>query len=525
MNNTNPATNRRGKWLLGLLLILAGLTYRQLVIGDSAQHFLPTIVGSFFSVSGTPVQFFYVLVIGLFYIRRKDIARAFHGDGVLWSAMYFLVPGICLLLWGLYVDVTDIIYVSFLLVVVGSARYLSGKSLARTILLPVLILVVVTPMPAVLINQIIFPLQLWDAEHTSWLLNVIGVPSQVKGDIISTARGDFFVAESCTALGFIKWLIVFALTYVYLFPVPRLHAALLILSAPVIAYAVNILRVSTLVLNPGMDVLSIHTLQGIVFFMIGFSLLYVVDNLLARFTGKAGETYGQQCIDNCIDAEPGQKNKRIQILIAVFSLLCLASVALPRWSAPFANTQPKIAIDEKIGNWQQVANPPLNYLFLGSVRYSSHLYRYYMRDNELVSLFVGYDDLQRRHRSFLSDKNAYNHVIGQVEERSLIYLETPKQHAVSVLTDTGHIRILTYHWYEGIESVAKEIARAMLALDISPFRRTRGALVIRLATDVERSPQGQMLAAARLRNFLQELTDATPKKKGPNFRFGPSLEH
>ena len=70
----------------------------------------------------------------------------------------------------------------------------------------------------------------------------------------------------------------------YIFRITRWHAALLVLSAPFIAYAVNILRA----LEPGaktlhLEVLSIHTLQGVVFFLIGFSLLYAVDNVLMRY--------------------------------------------------------------------------------------------------------------------------------------------------------------------------------------------------------------------------------------------------
>ena len=55
--------------------------------------------------------------------------------------MLFLLPGVCLFLWGHFVDVTDIIHVSFILVGFSTARYLSGNKLTRAILPPVLILV------------------------------------------------------------------------------------------------------------------------------------------------------------------------------------------------------------------------------------------------------------------------------------------------------------------------------------------------------------------------------------------------
>ena len=123
----------------------------------------------------------------------------------------------------------------------------------------------------------------------------------------------------------------------------------------------------------------------------------------------------------------------------------------------------------------------------------------------MVSLFIGYDDRQYRYQSLLSDKNAYQDGIGLVEERSLVKLEARKQPAVSILTSTEHARILAYHWYEGIDSVSEEILRALLALDQSPLRRPGGALVIRVATHVAPTPQGQELADKRLRDFLRDM--------------------
>ena len=268
---TGSTISRNEKLLLVLLLVAAALAFHQLVIGESATAFMPSVVGAFFSVSAISPQFSYALVIGLLYIRRDDIAAAYPGKGDHWSALLFLAPGVCLFMWGHFVGAMDIIHVSFILVVVGAARFLSGRRLTRAILPPVLILVLATPLPAVLINQIIFPMQLMDTEHSVWLLNAIGIPSLAKGDMISMAEGSTRFAESCTALGFTLWLTIFALAYVYIFRITRWHAVLLVLSAPLIAYGVNILRAFTLVLNPDQEVLTIHTLQGVVFFLIGFS--------------------------------------------------------------------------------------------------------------------------------------------------------------------------------------------------------------------------------------------------------------
>ena len=246
--NSGGSTRRKEQALLVLVLIVAALAFHRLVSGETLADFMPDIVNAFFSASGISPLFMYVLVAGLFFIQRKDIAAAYLEEGEPWTAMLFLLPGICLFLWGHFVGATDIIHVSFILIGFGAAKFLSGKRLTRAILPPVLILVLATPLPAVVINQIIFPLQLWSTGHSVWLLNAVGIPALAMGDMISMAENSTRFAESCTALGFIIWLTIFALAYVYIFRITRWHAVLLVLSAPIIAYAVNILRAFSLCL-------------------------------------------------------------------------------------------------------------------------------------------------------------------------------------------------------------------------------------------------------------------------------------
>jgi len=515
IRNTDTPIASRDKWLLGLLLLGAGLAYRDLILWETAADFLPDVVGSYFYLSGTSPQFLYVLVLGLLIVRRKVLVQAFHEHGDAWSGVLFLVPGAGLLLWGHYVGANDIVHVSFILAGFGVARLLSGKALTRAIRLPVLILILATPLPAVLVNQIVFPFQLWDAAHTSWLLNLIGIPSMPKGDIISMAENSFWVAESCTALGFTKWLMIFSLAYAYLFPVSRWHTVLLVLSSVVIAYAVNLVRILTLVLNPKMDVLSVHTVQGIVFFMIGFSLLYAVDSLFLRYLGKNAGPGREKDNDSATYINPGQKRARLGLLVVVFAMLFGITAVLPRWPAPPSSPVAKIELAEDLGEWQLVGTPKINRLFLGSVRYSSHLHRDYARGNQRVALFIGTDDRRRRYRSLLSEKNAYPGAIGLVEARGPVDLGGDGPRVVSVVAETEIGRLLSWHWYEGTGSAAEEIMRAMLALDQSPFRREAGARVVRLTTYVERTPEGRRQAEQRLRDFLGDLNNAWAEKAEP----------
>lgn len=497
----------REKWLLGGVLILAVLAYREIFLWNLSSHRLPNYAGWFFNVSDTSPQFLYLLVAGLLYFRRDEVVRAFHGKGTPWQACLFFIPGIILYAWGRYLGVSSIVFMSFLLVLYGTARLLSGKHLTRQILIPVLILTLAIPWPAVLINQIVFPLQLWTAEHSVWLLDISGFTSFQEGDRIILPDGnDVRVAESCTALGFMKWLLIFALAYVYLFPVSRMHAFMLVLSAPFIAYAVNLLRAYSLIINPGKDILSIHVVQGVVFFMIGFALLYAIDNILNRLTGKNSDHANMNPVVCYDEHNIRQKHRSLFILAGLFLTLFILSIGLPQWSGYSQQSARVISLKDKMSGWEMQGELHENRLFLGGARYSSSLYRHYARNKDLVTVFIGINDRQRRDQSLISGKNVYPKEMWLVEDQFNVVLDGVGSSVRAVVTNSRKYgRMLSYCWYQGVAGAGEEILRALLALDQSPLRRPGGELVIRLTTNIWSVPQGRAIADKRLRAFLEAM--------------------
>ena len=259
-------------------------------------------------------------------------------------------------------------------------------------------------------------------------------------------------------------------------------------------------------LNPEQEVLTIHTLQGVVFFLIGFSLLYAVDNVLMRYLPKDSGEHGNTFLVPGKDELAGKKQGRLSVLASLFAVLFVVSLIMPKWSTPTSHAYTAISLPDDLGEWKHTDDLPVRYSFLGSVRYSSTLYRGYTRNNEPVSLFIGTDDRLQRHRSLLSDKSGYPEGVGLEQERSIVDLGPDIGSGVSiVIDDVDGQRWLTYNWYEGVDSVAKEIVYALLALDQSPLRRDKQARVTRLTTYVELTPEGRMRADKRLRAFLEEM--------------------
>jgi EpsI family protein len=485
--------------LFGPLLALGALAYRHLLFWDPSGPGLPSTGWFFFRVSETAPQILFALAVPLFYRRRERIARALRGEGAPGSALPLLALGAALFLWGHYTGALDLVLASFLAVSLGSALLLSGRHLARELALPLLFLAFATPVPAVLVNYLIYPLQLSTAQHTGWLLNAIGITAVQEGNVLFLVDHSFQIIESCSGLRSIFVLTTLAVGWLSFFPTRRLPAVLLIASAPAIAYLVNTLRILSLVLSPSSDLAGIHSLQGVGIFLLGLLILYGVDKLLQRIPGGSED-------EPETAASPYPVRGRQGVVIALALLLAAmlgASAWGPRWDAPERPRRSAADPPEEIDGWRLAAALTPDRLFLGSVASLGRWYGEYEREGETVFIFVGYDDRLDRSGSLISPKNAVPGAGWHVEERTATELARGGPRVDAVLARSGASRMLTYHWYEGTDPLALEVLRSCLATDQSLLRRPGGAWVVRLSTDVAQTRDGKERAEARLRSLAE----------------------
>jgi len=492
------------KALIGLLLVLGALAYRHLLFWDPGAPGLSGTAWFFFRISETAPQLLFLLAVPLFYRRRKRIAGALRGEPAPLLALPFLVLGVALYSWGHYTGALDLVLASLLAVTLGSALLLSGRRLARELMLPLLFLAFAIPLPGVITNQIIYPLQISTAIHTGWLLHAIGITTVRAGNMLLMASDSFQIIETCSGLRSIFVLTTLAVGWLSFFPTRRLPAVLLILSAPVIAYFVNILRILSLVLNPDADLASVHSVQGVGIFLLGLLVLYWVDKLLQRIPGGKQASVAESEHAPPLQAAWNRHGHAVALALMLAAMLG-ASVWGPRWNPPNRPHRPKIELPNRIDGWKLARQLKPDRLFLGSVGFRSRWYGEYERGDDTISIFVGYDDRLNRSRSLLSPKNAVPGSGWQVEERTPIRLAPGGPLAESVTALSGAARTLSFHWYAGTDPLALEILRACLATDQSTLRRAGEAWVFRLTTEVEQARGGKQSAEARLRGFAELL--------------------
>jgi exosortase len=159
----------------------------------------------------------------------------------------------------------------------GAVLYLGGWPFIKALTLPMLMLPLMVPLPAIIYNQVTFPLQLFASAVAEQALSLLGIPVLRDGNVLELANQKLSVVEACSGIRSLLSLTFLSLVYGYLSEKSlALRWAIFLASIP-IAVAANAFRVSaTGVLseyNPELAKGFLHTLEGGVAFAFAFILM------------------------------------------------------------------------------------------------------------------------------------------------------------------------------------------------------------------------------------------------------------
>jgi exosortase len=160
-------------------------------------------------------------IIGyILWAERDSLARAAKRPSLAWGALA-VVCGLLALLAGtagaeLFVQRTSLVFIAAGLVV-----YFWGFALLRLVFVPLLLLLLAIPIPAIVFNKIAFPLQLFASRCAVASMRLFDIPVLRQGNVIelmplgSSTTKKLEVVEACSGIRSLMTLVTLAVVFAY----------------------------------------------------------------------------------------------------------------------------------------------------------------------------------------------------------------------------------------------------------------------------------------------------------------------
>ena len=265
------------------------------------------------------------LVIGyILWTERERLSQTRARPSLVWGATSVVFA--LLTLWiGVAGAELYMQRMSLVLMLAGIVVYFWGFRLLRLLLVPLGLLILAIPIPAIIFNKIAFPLQLFASRCAVWAMRLFDIPVLRQGNIIELMpRGaretkKLEVVEACSGIRSLMTLVTLAVVFAY-FTHPReadgdgtsggflrrvrsygfWRSIILVASAVPIAIFTNALRVSgtgVLAHYYGTEIADgfFHSFSGWIIYVVALLLLFAVGWLLNKVgrRGRGGRGGGQ----------------------------------------------------------------------------------------------------------------------------------------------------------------------------------------------------------------------------------------
>lgn len=210
-----------------------------------------------------------------------------------WSGVALIVPGLALLILGQLGAELFLSRSSLLLVLAGFVVLFGGWNFFRALLFPWAFLFLMIPIPAIIFNQITFPLQILASKLAAATLPLFGVPVLRQGNVMTLASQVLQIAEACSGIRSLMSLVTLAIIYGYLMERRVWIRYVLAIAAVPVAVAANSFRVISTGLmveywDPEKAEGYFHSSWGWIVFVVSLLMLYGVHGLIRRIAAEGG---------------------------------------------------------------------------------------------------------------------------------------------------------------------------------------------------------------------------------------------
>ena len=249
-------------------------------------------------VDGNYSHGFLIVPIALYFVweRRQKLAAAPLAPSAM--GLVLLGGGIAVLLAGLWGSELFLSRIALLPVIAGIVLFLFGWNHLRVLAFPIAFLFLMIPIPAIIFNQIAFPLQMVASRVGEWAISAVGIPVLREGNVLILAHTTLEVAEACSGIRSLVSLITLGIVYGYFMDQRSWVRALIVASAIPVAILANGARVA----GTGMAAQWIgeeaaqgffHEFSGWIVFLFAFVMILAIQKLIVKMAPKPADPLPQ----------------------------------------------------------------------------------------------------------------------------------------------------------------------------------------------------------------------------------------
>jgi len=230
---------------------------------------------------------FVLVPIAVFLVYRQwPVLRRLPGEPSA-SGLFLVTAALAQLVTGSIAAEQFMMRTSLVLFLAGTVVFLWGWRHLRATGFPFALLLLTIPLPAIIFNEIAFPLQLLASRVGVDVLQVSGVPALREGNVIVLAHTQLEVAEACSGLRSLVSLFSLGLLYAYFSPANAWGRIVITLLTIPIAILTNALRVAGTGVaahwyGPEAATGLLHTFSGWLVFTASLAIFMAAGAVVAR---------------------------------------------------------------------------------------------------------------------------------------------------------------------------------------------------------------------------------------------------
>lgn len=231
---------------------------------------------------------YFILPVSLWLAWRKRevlIPAASSNPSVTFGGLFLLVFGLLVYLFGWRLDYLLISTFSMIPVLFGLVLYFYGQRAAKTLLFPILYLLLLVPPPLGILDSITLPMRYGVTLGADIFLKFFDIPVTRDGLLLSIGGNQIYMGAPCSGLRSLVTMLALGLVYAYLIPLSFKNKVTLVLAIIPLALLGNLIRIATtclavFYLGPQIAEGPVHFLSGLVIFVIMLACFVALEKRL-----------------------------------------------------------------------------------------------------------------------------------------------------------------------------------------------------------------------------------------------------